>query len=114
MIYCSAAYTFYKLSLSIYNIIKAKKQESLLVEAVKDISFVDALVSIFVLQVSMLHMFSENSGNIFVTLNALTGSLVCFGILIVAVMMILKFIKVKKLKNANTDTALDETINNNQ
>jgi divalent metal cation (Fe/Co/Zn/Cd) transporter len=98
LIYCSAAYTFYKLCLSIYNIIKAKKQESLLVEAVKDISFVDAIVSIFVLQVSMLHVFSQNLENVFVPLNALTGSLVCMGILAVSFLMILKYIKIKKSK----------------
>ena len=108
LIYCSAVYTFYKLSLSIYNIIKAKKQESLLVEAVKDISFVDALISIFVLQVSMLHIFSKDSSNLFLSLNALTGSLVCLGIITVSFLMILKYIRIKRSKNTNK--AKDEII----
>lgn len=99
LIYCSAAYTFYKLSLSIYNIIKAKKQESLLVEAVKDISFVDAIVSIFVLQVSMLQAFSANSASNLMFLNGFTGALVCVGIIAVAVLMIVKYFKIKKMYN---------------
>ena len=102
LIYCSAAYTFYKLSLSIYNIIKAKKQESLLVESVKNISFVDALVSIFVLQVSMVQVFSTESTKNMITLNALTGALVCLGIIAVSVLMILKYVKVKNLKTKNS------------
>lgn len=99
LIYCSAAYTFYKFSLSIYNIIKAKKQESLLVESVKNISFVDAMVSIFVLQVSMIQVFSPESTKNMMTLNALTGALVCLGIITVAIMMILKYAKVKNLNS---------------
>lgn len=97
LIYCSAAYTFYKLSLSIYNIIKAKKQESLLVEAVKDISFADAIVSIFVLQVSMLQAFSADTASDLMFLNGLTGAMVCLGIVAVAVLMIVKYAKIKKI-----------------
>lgn len=98
LFYCSAAYTIYKLGLSIYNIIKAKRQDSLLVESVKDISFVDAIVSIFVLQVAMLQAFSKSSSQNIISVNALTGSLVCLGIVAVAVMMIVKYIKVSKIK----------------
>ena len=98
LIYCSAAYTFYKLGLSIYNIIKAKRQDSLLVESVKDISFVDALVSIFVLQVSMIQTFSSELWNKTIAINALTGFLVCLGIVAVAVLMIVKYVKIKRVK----------------
>ncbi len=98
LIYCSAAYTFYKLGLSIYNIIKAKRQDSLLVESVKDISFVDAIVSIFVLQVSLIQLIPNKPWNKAMALNALTGSLVCIGIVAVAIMMIVKYIKVRRLK----------------
>lgn len=98
MIYASAAYTFYRVCLSTYNIFKAKRQESLLVEAVKDISFVDAIVSIFVLQVSMLQVFANETIENSLMLNVLTGSLVCVGIIAVAVMMILKYIKVVRIK----------------
>lgn len=98
MIYASAGYTFYRLCLSTYNIFKAKRQDSLLVEAVKDISFVDAIVSIFVLQVSMLQVFANGKIENALMLNVLTGSMVCVGIVAVAVMMILKYIKVVKTK----------------
>lgn len=98
LIYGSAAYTFYRLCLSTYNIIKAKKQDSLLVEAVKDISFVDAIVSIFVLQVSMLQVFSNQEFKNALILDAITGLLVCWGIVAVAVLMILKYIKIRKMK----------------
>ena len=108
LIYAVAAYPFYKLGLSIYNIIKAKKQESMLVEAVKDISFVDALISIFVLQVAMIQVFSINNSNQIVVLNGVTGLLICLGIVFVSVFMIIKVIKVKKAKNSIQDNKKSE------
>lgn len=98
LIYASAAYTFYKLCISTHSIIKAKKQESLLVEAVKDISFADAIVSIFVLQVSMLQSFSNGGISNTLVFNVITGTMVCLGVIAVAVMMILKYVKVVKIK----------------
>ena len=93
MIYCSAAYTFYRLSLSIFNIVKVKKQDSLMVEAIKDISFIDALISIFVLQISMVQEFAANTDQL-MPLNGVTGLMVCAGIITVALFMIFKYIKV--------------------
>ena len=103
LVYAAAAYTFYKLGISISNIIKAKKQESLLVEAVKDISFVDALVSIFVLQVTMIQVFATDNLHSVSVLNGITGLLVCLGSIAVAVLMIVKVIKIKALKRNNVE-----------
>ena len=103
IIYGAAIYTCYKLVLSIYSIIKAKRQDSLLVEAIKDISFVDALVSIFVLQVTMIQSLVSDGAYNMLVLNGITGCIVCCGIIAVAMLMIIKVFKVKKQRKNKED-----------
>lgn len=60
MIYIMATYTFYKLGLSIYHLIKAKKQNDFTIQSIKNISFADALVSLLALQTALLQAFSQD------------------------------------------------------
>ena len=96
MIYVAATYTFYRLGLGIYNICKAKKVESFVVKSIKKISFADSLVSIFVLQVSLLYEFSTANHAIY---NLLTGMFVCVGLISTGVYMIVRYCKVKQKQN---------------
>lgn len=88
MIYVVATYTFYKLTLAIINIFKAKKQEDLYVQSIRNINLVSALVSIVVLQVAMFQEFSpaNNTG----IANGLTGGVVSIIILLLGILMIIK------------------------
>ncbi|MEE0775493.1 MAG: hypothetical protein U0M15_00325 [Bacillota bacterium] len=61
MIYAVAGYTFYNFALAIINIIKYKKLKNPIFSASKIITFVTALVSIFVLQTAMLAAFGYNA-----------------------------------------------------
>ncbi len=74
-IFAFAAYSFYKIVMSIINVVKSKKQTDVTIQAVRYIGLADALVSIFALQTAMFHEFSKGSGYAFA--NILTGSVVC-------------------------------------
>ena len=54
MIYIVAAYTFYKIITAIIHFFKARRRDGLIVQAIRNINLVDAIYSVFVLQVSMI------------------------------------------------------------
>ena len=83
-----ALYTFTKVVLGIINLVKSKKYSSPAFKTLRNISFADALVSVFSLQRSMLVTF-EGMGESDVTLfNILTGSGVCIAVLVLGVNLI--------------------------
>ncbi len=75
MIYVSALYAFYKITISIVHIFKARKNDDMTVRAIRCINFADVLISALALQTEILKGFSseENVGYI----NALTGGVAC-------------------------------------
>lgn len=99
LIYAVAAFTFYKLTLAIYNIFKARKHDSLYVQNIRNINLANALISIIMLQVAMFQAFSP-SGNLGIA-NALTGAGVSAIILFLGILMIVK--ANKKLKILKTE-----------
>ena len=101
LIYAVAAFTFYKLTLAIYNIFKAKKQDDLYVENIRNINLASALISIIILQVAMFQAFApeQNLG----VANALTGAGVSAIILVLGVLMIIKANRKLKQLNKNIE-----------
>lgn len=98
MIYVFSAYTFYKITLSIINIIKASKKDEFLVQSIRNINFSDALISILALQTAMFTEFGSDFNHS--TFNALTGSIVCILIIALGIYMIVKAkTKLKQIKN---------------
>ncbi len=89
-----AAYTFYKLTLAIWNIFKAKKVQDLQIQAFRNISLVDAAISLLSLQVTLVATFSEGEGML--ALNAMTGACVCLLTVGIGVWMILQANKQRK------------------
>ena len=87
MIYVMATYTFYKLGLSIYNLVKAKKKKDYIIQTIKNISFADALVSVLALQTAMFQAFSQ--GYIPTLPNSLTGGAVSVAIIVLGLIMII-------------------------
>lgn len=99
LIYAVAAFTFYKLTLAIFNIFKARKQDDLYIENIRNINLASALISIIMLQVAMFQAFSPEHNLGFA--NALTGAGVSAIILVLGVLMIIKSNKrLNALKNA--------------
>lgn len=98
LIYAVAAFTFYKLTLAIYNIFKARKHDSLYVQNIRNINLANALISIVMLQVALFQAFSPSSNSGMA--NALTGAGVSAIILFLGIVMIVKANKrLKELKN---------------
>jgi len=94
LIYAVAAFTFYKLTIGIVNIFKARKHDSLYIQNIRNINLANALISIIMLQVALFQAFSPSSNLGFA--NALTGAGVSAIILFLGIVMIVK--ANKKLK----------------
>ncbi|MBQ8684987.1 MAG: hypothetical protein IJ514_02300 [Clostridia bacterium] len=99
MIYVAATYTFYKITMSIVNLVRANKQTGYTIRALRDINLADAAVSVLALQTAMFHSFGDEGLNTGLA-NALTGAAVCLVVLTLGVMMIVSANKkLKQVKN---------------
>ena len=102
MIYCAAAYTFYKIVTSVYNFVKAHKGDDMTVRAIRNINFADALVAVLALQTAMFFEFAggENLGYA----NAIFGAIICAATAAIGIFMIINGSKkLKLLKTENED-----------
>ena len=90
MIYAAATYTFYKLIMTVRNMILAGKEKSLLLITLRNIGYADALVSLLSLQTALFAAFGQNSEAIISIFNALTGAGVCLMIFALGIYMIHK------------------------
>lgn len=72
-----AAYTFYKLIAAAVHAVKARRQQSFWLVALRNIGCADAAASLLTLQRSMLVSFGDMSSRNAGTLNMLTGAGVC-------------------------------------
>lgn len=100
LIYAFAAYAFYKVIMSVINVIKAQRQDDLTIQAIRQINMVDAAVSILALQTALLHTF--NDGNVNIShFNTMTGCFVsAFSIALSIYMIVRGTKKIKEIKNA--------------
>lgn len=83
-----ALYAFTKITLAIINLVKSKKYRSLKIKTLRNISFCNALVSIFSLQRSMLVSFPGMAENDIVLMNTLTGAGVCVMVMLLGINLI--------------------------
>lgn len=84
-----AAYTFYKITRTIINMVKVKKENSPRLTTLRNISCVEALVSILSLQTSMFASFGGSTQSTYLKMNIATGSGVCLLVLTLGVSMIM-------------------------
>ena len=87
MIYFVAVYTFCKIISSIVQFFKARKQDILIVQMIRNINLVSAIYSVFVLQVSMIQAFGDGNDPLS---NSIAGGVVALLILLVSIYMIVK------------------------
>ncbi len=85
LIYVYALYAFCKMIAAIVNLARTRKTKNLLFLAIRNINLADALLSIFSLQVAMLHAFGNIPGA-----NLATGCAMCGIIMLMSVIMILR------------------------
>lgn len=88
LIYLFAAYVFYKIIMSVVNLVKAKKTDLITVKAIRNINFADVLVSMLALQTALFHEFSPES-NLSMG-NAIMGAVICAATFTLGVFMIVK------------------------
>lgn len=81
-----AAYAFYKIIMSVWNLMKTRDVKDLTVKALRNVGFADALVSMFSLQTALLFAFSQGENHAIV--NGLTGGVVCLLTVLLGVMML--------------------------
>lgn len=94
-----AAYTFYKLVMSILGMIRARKEQSLLLITIRNIGHSDALVSMLSLQTALFAAFGQDSGDLVPVMNAATGAVVCLGALALGIHMVYDAGKRMKMSN---------------
>lgn len=84
-IYIISAYTFYKLIVSIINVLKAGKQDKAHILALRKISNVEALMSLLSLQAALLFSFGDPSSSFSKRFNLITGGVIWCIILGIAI-----------------------------
>ena len=75
IIYAVALYTFFKITLSILNMAKARKMKSPRLMAQRNINWASALMSLLSLQTAMINEFNE--GKTMMVMNLATGIAIC-------------------------------------
>lgn len=88
MVISIAAYTFYKITMAVINMIKVRKMQSPILITIRNIGAADALVSMLTLQATMLASFKETSSLDANRMNGITGLAVCILISALGVSMI--------------------------
>ena len=96
MVISIAAYTFYKITMAVVNMIKVRKTQSPILITIRNIGVADALVSVLTLQATMLASFKDKSNLNSNQMNAITGLSVCILISILGISMIWYAWKKKK------------------
>lgn len=112
-----AAYSFIKLGIALYNMRKVRKQNDLALVAVKNVSFADALISIFALQAMMLKELNTRMTPLAGVLNPTLGAFIALGIFALGLyMLITGHRRLKTLpsdeNNADSAATLQTTENN--
>ena len=92
-----ALYTFIKITLATINLVKARgKRASVTISTLRHITFADAAVSIYSLQMSMLVSFEGMTESDIRIFNIVVGSTVCFIVFLVGLALL--GVKIQKLK----------------
>ena len=96
MVISIAAYTFYKITMAVVNMVKVRKTKSPILITIRNIGAADALVSMVTLQAAMFASFQDKNSLNTNQMNAITGLSVCILISILGISMIWYAWKKKK------------------
>jgi len=102
VIYASAAYTFYRLTMSIIRAVKSRKGDQPVFAAARALDLCVALMAIFALQTALLDAFGGDLSQwARLVFNTFTGGSVCLAVVCIALYMILRSGKVLREKEKN-------------
>lgn len=95
IIYLSALYSFYSMTVAVINLVKFRRIGSPILSAAKVLNFVSAMMSILGLQTAMIAHFSQEWAHFRRMMNAITGGCVYCAVIVIAVFMLLRSTKEK-------------------
>lgn len=98
-IYAVAAYTFYKIIMSTIQMIKVGKRKSPLLSITRRIGYIDACVSVLILQTAMFASFANEEEELIKLMNGITGTAVCVMVLALGIQGICSSKKMIKGEN---------------
>lgn len=90
VIYAFAAYAFYKIIMAAVNLIRRRRQPDPLFSAARYLNLAVAMMSVFSLQTALISTFGGSSDAFRLRMNAISGSVICIGILLIAAMMVIR------------------------
>lgn len=96
MIYLSAMYAFYAMTMAIVNFVKLRRLGSPILSAASVLNLISAMMSILGLQTAMIARFNENGESYRRRMNAITGGAVYAIVIAIAVSMLLRSSKTEK------------------
>lgn len=96
LIFVVAAYTFCKIIISVIHVIKVRRLKSPILITIRNISYVDACVSILTLQTAMFASFGGGAVEFEQQMNAITGGIVCLMVLTLGIGSMVSSSKMKK------------------
>ncbi len=96
IIYMTALYTFYIMTLSVINFVKFRKIGSPILSAAKTLNLVCALMSLLTLQTALISRFSPRAEDFRTIMNTVTGTFVFAAVVIIAAAMSYKSHKIKR------------------
>lgn len=100
----NATYTFYKITMSVYNLVKARKSSNPVTQSLRNLNFADSCMSIVSLTVLLIATFDgTNSSTAMMYLKYIVGFAACAGIIAIASFMIIKASKVLKTQKEIVD-----------
>ena len=106
-----ATYTFTKISIAIIGLVKSKQQASPVITTLRNISFADAVVSIYTLQRSMLVSFPGMAADDIKLFNILTGTAAWIVVLLLGINLIGgKYIDMAKSKTVKANEKIAATV----
>lgn len=105
MAIAAAAYTFYKVTIALYNLVKVRRYHDPLLQSFRNINLTDAFVSLLALQTTLVAVFSEEASAGMQALNAVTGFSVCALTIFLGVFMIVR--AAKQLKRCEEERRRD-------
>lgn len=103
LIYLSALYTLYMMTLSVINLVRSRKMDSPILSAAKILNFVSAMMSVLGLQTAMITRFSNNGEGYRKMMNAITGGVVFFIVMVTVAVMVVRSSKSKKEVERNEE-----------
>lgn len=114
MAIATATYTFYKIITAAINLFKAKKNGNPTVQALRNLNFADACMSVVSLTVLMVYTFDEAADPSLVYVKAGVGFFACAAIIAIASVMIIRSVKKLKALKESASECLGELSEENE